>query len=352
MKTKIMTVMSVLMLSFMMLTGCCSTQPSTCQSSQNEVTIDKIFNAVQVLDGVAKCSDLVEAPSFSGENQVYLKLETQQIIGAFKIRGAYYKMSQLTPEQAQKGVVTCSSGNHAQGVAYSAEKFNIPAKIFMPASAPAKKVNAVRSYRNAEAILVDGDFNASQEAALAYQKEHDAVYVAPYNDLDVIAGQGTIGWEIMHQLPDADVVVVPMGGGGLISGIASAIKALNPSCRIIGVQSDASDAMVRSRAAGKIVKRDNISTLADGTAVSVPGDITFEICQKYVDEMVTVTEDQIADAIRRLYNECNVTAEGAGALSAAAVLNGKIAGNGQKIVCVISGGNIDPDKLNGILGRK
>ena len=308
-----------------------------------------IFHAVQTLRGVAKVSDLVEMPQLDQKNHVYLKLETQQNIGAFKVRGAYFMMSKLSAYQRSQGVATCSAGNHAQGVGFAADEFDMQATIFLPSSTPKKKINAVKSYQNVNAILVDGSFNDAKIACEKFVQESGAIYVPPYDHVDIIAGQGTIGWEIMHQLPQADAVLVPIGGGGLISGIALAVKGLNPQCRVIGVQSVSSNAMALSMQEGKVVALDKVSTVADGTAVARPGDITFEVCKNYVDEIVTVTEEDIKNAIRVLYKECNVTAEGAGALPVAAVLSGKFHAEGKNIVCVVSGGNIDPDLLQSIV---
>ncbi|MDR0931907.1 MAG: pyridoxal-phosphate dependent enzyme [Victivallales bacterium] len=308
-----------------------------------------VFDAVQVLKNTAKVSDLAEAPTLSDRNQIFLKLETQQRTKAFKLRGAYYLMSKLTDEQKKRGVVTCSSGNHAQGVGFAADQFNVKATIFLPSSTPLTKIEAVRAYRNADVRLVKGTFDDALTAALEFQKNTDAIYVPPFDNYNIIAGQGTVGWEIINQLPDADIIVVPIGGGGLISGIAFVVKTLKPSCLIYGVQAEQAAAMFDSRNAGKPVTLDRVSTLADGTAVKRPGTITFDLCQKYVDQIVTVNETQIANAIARLFRECGVTAEGAGALSVAAVVNGKIPATGKKIVCLISGGNIDRDNLEKIL---
>ncbi|MCQ2378811.1 MAG: pyridoxal-phosphate dependent enzyme [Victivallaceae bacterium] len=321
--------------------------PFTEPSAEEEKNL--LLDAVQTLKGVAKVSDLTEAPQMDPKNRVYLKLENQQNIGAFKIRGAYFMMSRIPASQRAKGVATCSAGNHAQGVGFSADKFNIPATIFMPKSAPKKKIDAVKSYRNVRAVLVDGSFQDAKEACEKFVRETGAIYVPPYDDLNVIAGQGTVGWEIMQQLPQADVVLVPVGGGGLISGVALAVKQINPKCRVIGVQSVSSNAMALSLQQGKVVALDKVSTTADGTAVARPGDITFQLCRKYVDGIVTVTEDDIKNAIRVLYTRYHITAEGAGALGVAAVLSGRIGGENQNIVCVISGGNIDPDVLRSVV---
>ena len=342
------------LLSASLLTGCCH---GTCQKTATNcgyqtaspVKLDRILDAVQTLAPIVTETPLQECDALSETHHVYLKLENQQKIGSFKLRGAYYMMSKLTPEQRKKGVVTCSAGNHAQGVGFSADKFGIKAAIFLPASAPEKKINAVKAYKNAQVFLVDGSFDDASAAALEYQKREGAVYVPPFNDLDVIAGQGTIGWELCHQLPEADAIVVPIGGGGLISGIASAVKALKPSCKVIGVQSEAAASMVASLQNGSPVTLDTVNTIADGTAVKRPGDITFDICRTCVDEIVTVTEKDVAKAISTLKRSYDITAEGAGALAPAAVMSGKISGKGLKVVCIISGGNIDPQLLDKIL---
>lgn len=333
-------------------TGCGTGADCTEARTEQTFGIADIFDAARVLKGVVKVSDLKKIPAFSGVNEVYLKLETQQCTGAFKLRGAYYLMSRLAAEQKKRGVVTCSAGNHAQGVGFAADKFGIKATVFLPSSAPETKIKAVRAYRNVDLKLVDGSFDDALKAALDFQRRTNAVYVPPFDDYSIIAGQGTVGWEIMGQLPEADIVVVPIGGGGLISGIACAVKSLKPSCRVYGVQAEGAPAMFQSQKAGRIITLDRVSTLADGTAVKQPGRITYEMCRCYVDGIVTVNEEQIRDAIRRLYRECKVTAEGAGALSAAAVLNGRIPAKGRKIVCVISGGNIDRGKLNEILNEE
>ncbi len=327
------------------------TAPFPCPDRQ-KLDISRIFDAVEALDGVVKVSDLVLAPSFSKTGEVYLKLETQQFIGAFKLRGAYYMMSKLTDQQKARGVVTCSAGNHAQGVGFAADRFGVKATIFLPASAPETKIKAVRAYKNVEVKLVNGSFDDARGAAEDFQLRTDAVYIPPFDDYNIIAGQGTVGWEIMNQLPSVDIIVVPIGGGGLISGISFVAKTLKPSCKIYGVQPEGAAAMLQSRNAGKVVSLDKVSTIADGTAVKQPGKITYSLCQQYVDGIVTVSEAQIEDAIRRLYRDCHVTAEGAGALSVAAVLSGKIPAAGKKVVCVVSGGNIDPDKLNRILNAE
>ncbi|MCQ2379458.1 MAG: pyridoxal-phosphate dependent enzyme [Victivallaceae bacterium] len=318
------------------------------------VDIDLIRNAQAVLSKVAARTRLVKAAALSGDNDVYLKLENEQKTGSFKLRGAYFMISQLTKEQTRNGVVTSSAGNHAQGVGFAADTFGIKATIFLPALAPRKKIEAVRSYHNVDVKPVVGIFDAAQRAALRFAKKTKATYVPPFDHPDVIAGQGTIGLEILEQLPEADVVLVPAGGGGLLSGIAMAVKSLKPECMVFGVQSVKSAAMARSLARGKRCRLLSAATIADGTAVKRPGELTFDICGKYVDGMITVTEKQIEDAIHLLYRHCRVTAEGAGALPAAAVISGRINCSGKKVVCLVSGGNIDKEKLRKIvaIGKK
>ena len=326
--------------------GCCADRAA------GDPGIADVFDAARILKDVAIRSELEEAPGFPGGGRVCLKLENKQHTGAFKLRGAYYRMSKLSGEQRKRGVVTCSAGNHAQGVGFAADRFGIKATIFLPAKAPATKIAAVRAYRNVRVELVDGSFGDAQKAAADFQRRTNTVCIPPFDDRDIIAGQGTVGWEILNQLPETDIIVVPVGGGGLISGIAVAARALKPSCRICGVQAEGAPAMADSLKAGRIVTLDKVSTLADGTAVNRPGQITFDLCRRYVDGIVTVSEAEIEDAIRLLYRKYGVTAEGAGALSAAAVMSGKIPSEGKNVVCVISGGNIDRDKLDGILAKE
>ncbi len=316
-----------------------------------EVTIDKVFEAQDILSGVAQKTPLIASPKASVDAEVYLKLENLQTTGSFKLRGAYYAISRLTPEQKAKGVVTCSAGNHAQGVALAAREFGIDAAIFIPASAPKEKVEATKAY--GVNVRVEGEnFDEAKAAAEKYVEETGGVYVPPYDDANVIAGQGTIAWEILEDLPGIEAVVVPIGGGGLMSGISYTIKTLKPSCMVYGVEVEGMNSMQLSLEAGEPVATGERGTLADGIAVSAPSGLTFAVCQKYVDEIVTVSEEDIARAMLFMLDEHKLVAEGAGAVSIAAVLNGSLPIDGKKTVCVISGGNLDDETLVALIEGK
>ncbi|MDE6109004.1 MAG: threonine ammonia-lyase, partial [Muribaculaceae bacterium] len=263
---------------------------------------------------------------------------------------AYYKISQLSDEEKAKGVIACSAGNHAQGVALGASRNGINAVICLPAGAPISKVEATRSY-GAEVCLVPGVYDDAYARALELQKEHGYTFVHPFDDPKVIAGQGTIGLEILEQMPDVDAVVVPIGGGGLISGVAFAIKTLRPEIKVYGVQSSGAPSMAASLQEGHISRLGEVSTIADGIAVKEPGVNTFEMCNKYVDEVVTVSDEEIAAAILALIEQQKLVAEGAGAVSVAAVMYNKVPVKGKKVVCLVSGGNIDVNTLSRVITR-
>lgn len=312
------------------------------------VTLEMIQDAQKALSGVVRRTPLDHAPRI-GDN-IYIKAENLQLTGAFKLRGAYNKIRSLTPEEASHGVIACSAGNHAQGIAYSATKLGIKSIICMPAGAPISKVEATKGY-GAEVVLVPGVYDDAAKEAARLQQVHGYTFAHPFNDPLVIAGQGTIGLEILEQLPDVQQVVVPIGGGGLISGIAVAIKALKPDCRVIGVQAAGAASMQASRLQGHAVELSSVATIADGIAVKKPGDLTFALCQKYVDEIVTVSEEEIACAILRLIEGQKTVAEGAGATSVAAALFGKVDSARYKTVCVVSGGNVDVTTLSRIVTK-
>lgn len=314
------------------------------------LTLDKIYHAAYVLKNVARTTDLLRCKSLSNDANVYLKAENLQVTGSFKVRGAYYKISQLTEEQKQAGVIACSAGNHAQGVALAASNNGIKAVVCMPDGAPISKVEATKGY-GAEVVLVPGVYDDAYNKALELQKEKGYTFVHPFDDEDVIAGQGTIGLEILDQLENIDAVVVPIGGGGLISGVAFAIKSLKPSIKVYGVQAANAPSMYESVKQKKQITLDTVSTFADGIAVKHPGDLTFEIVNKYVDEIVTVSEDEIAMAILALMEKQKLVSEGAGATAVAAVIANKIPVKGKNVVCVVSGGNIDVNILSRVLTR-
>ena len=287
------------------------------------LTLDKVYKASHVLKEVIRETDLIKAPKINKEAEVYLKTENLQVTGSFKVRGAYFKISQLSDEEKAKGVIACSAGNHAQGVALAASRAGIKSLICLPDGAPISKVEATKSY-GAEVCLVEGVYDDAYAKALQLRDEKGYTFIHPFDDEDVIAGQGTIGLEVLEQLPDVDAVVVPIGGGGLISGVAYTIKQLNPKIKVYGVQAAGAPSMVNSIRDGKIERLDNVSTIADGIKVKEPGQHTFDICSKYVDEIVTVTDDEIAAAILALIEQQKLIAEGAGAVSVAAVMFDKV----------------------------
>ena len=311
------------------------------------LTLDKIYSARFALNSVLRHTDLIKT-SLREDCEVYLKPECLQVTGSFKVRGAYYKISQLSEEEKARGVIACSAGNHAQGVALAAQKNGIRACI--PDGAPISKVEATKSY-GAQVTLVKGVYDDAYRKAVELQQESGATFIHPFNDENVIAGQGTIGLEILDELADADVVVVPVGGGGLISGVAFAVKSLNPRCKVYGVQSAGAPSMVKSLQEHKIQKLDSVSTIADGIMVKEPGDLTYDLCSRYVDDVVTVTDDEVSTAILALIEKQKMIAEGAGAVSLAAVMFDKIDVKGKKVVAVISGGNIDVTILSRVIGR-
>lgn len=314
------------------------------------LTLDKVYHASYVLKEVIRRTDLIHAPNINPESDIYLKTENLQITGSFKVRGAYYKISQLSAEEKAKGVIACSAGNHAQGVALAAAKNQIKSLICIPDGAPISKVEATKSY-GAQVELVAGVYDDAYQRACQLKEETGAAFIHPFDDEDVIAGQGTIGLELLDQLPDMDAVVVPIGGGGLASGIAFAIKSLNPNIKVYGVQASGAPSMVNSVNHKKQETLPSVATIADGIAVKCPGDLTFELCSKYLDEIVTVTDDEISTAILALIEQQKLISEGAGAVAVAAALFNKIPVKGKKVVCLVSGGNIDVTILSRIISR-
>ena len=314
------------------------------------LTLDKIYHAAYVLKPVARKTDVIYAAKLSQGYDLYLKTENLQLTGSFKLRGAYYKISQLNEEQRKAGIIACSAGNHAQGVALAASRMGIKAIVCMPDGAPISKVEATKAL-GAEVCLVKGAYDDAYNYACQLQQETGMTFIHPFNDEEVIAGQGTIGLEILDQLPDVDAVVCSIGGGGLISGVACAIKSLNPKVKVYGVQAENAPSMKRSLEAGEAITLDSVRTFADGIAVKHPGDITLDMVRKYVDEVVTVSEDEIAAAILALMEKQKLVAEGAGAVTVAAAMFGKLPIAGKKVCCLISGGNIDVNILNRVITR-
>lgn len=314
------------------------------------LTLDCIYRASFALKDVIRRTDLIYAPQINPESQVYLKPENLQYTGSFKLRGACYKISRLTDEEKERGVIACSAGNHAQGVALGATKHGIKSLICLPAGAPISKVEATKRY-GAEVCLVPGVYDDAYRRALELKEEKGYTFIHPFDDEYVIAGQGTIGLELLDQLPDIEAVIVPIGGGGLISGIAYALKSLEPSVKVYGVQAEGAASMQRSIARGYRECLSTVSTVADGIAVKEPGKHTFDLCSKYVDDIVTVTEDEICAAILALMEQQKLIAEGAGAVAVAAAMFNKVPIAGKKVACIVSGGNIDVTILNRVISR-
>ena len=314
------------------------------------LTIDNVYRAHNVLKDVVRKTDAIYAPKLANGVQLYLKTENLQITGSFKVRGAYYKMTRLSQEEKERGVIACSAGNHAQGVALAAQKNGIKAVICLPDGAPISKVEATKSY-GAEVCLVEGVYDDAYKKALQLRDEKGYTFIHPFNDEDVIAGQGTIALEMLEQISDMDAVLVPVGGGGLISGIAYTLKTLNPRIKVYGVEAKGAASMKNAMNHGQIETLSNVSTIADGIAVKTPGDLTYEYCKKYVDEIVTVTDDEISAAILALMEQHKLVTEGAGAVSVAAAMFGKVDLQGKKAVCVLSGGNIDVTILSRVIKR-
>lgn len=315
------------------------------------LNISDIQKARQVIAPYARVTPLIKSYYLSSvaQAEVYLKLENMQLTGSFKFRGAFNKVSKLSPEEKMRGVIACSAGNHAQGVALSAKLIGIKSTIVMPVTAPIAKIDATRGY-GAEVILYGKTFDEAKQKAFEIADQTGAVFLHPYDDVDVIAGQGTIGIEILNEMWDVDVVIAPIGGGGLISGIALALKSFNPNIRIIGVQSENVHGMKASVDAGKILSHFKAPTLADGTAVQTPGNITFDITTELVDDVVTVSEEELESSMKDLLQRGKAVVEGSGALSTAALVSPNIMPSvkGKKVVCIISGGNVDLKRISEI----
>ena len=314
------------------------------------LTIDNVYRANYALKNVIRQTDIIRAPKLAKDTELYLKTENLQITGSFKVRGAYYKMSKLSEAEKAKGVVACSAGNHAQGVALAAQKNGIKATICLPDGAPISKIEATKSY-GADVCLVEGVYDDAYNKALELRDSEGLTFIHPFNDEDVIAGQGTIALELIEQLPDMDAVIVPIGGGGLISGIAYTLKTLKPHVKVYGVQATGAPSMYKSVKDGQIEELPSVSTIADGIAVKKPGDLTYEICSKYVDDIVTVTDDEISAAILALMEKHKLVTEGAGAIAVAAAMFDKLDIKGKKTVCLLSGGNIDVTILSRVIKR-
>lgn len=317
---------------------------------KTSISLDEIYHAAKTLEPVLYKTSLIPSPVFSKEsgNNIFIKPENLQVTGAFKIRGAYYKISQLTEEEKGRGVVASSAGNHAQGVAYAAQLLGAKATLVMPSTTPIIKTEATKSY-GAQVVLHGNTYDEAYQKARELEAKHGYVFIHPFDDLDVIVGQGTLALEILNELPDVDEIIVPIGGGGLISGIAFAAKLLKPSIKITGVEPEGASAMYQSLANGRLITLDKVDTMADGVAVKKPGTSTFEFNKQFVDEIITVSEQDIIDAILMLMEKHKFNAEGSGALALAALQ--KRQPDGKNIVCLVSGGNIDISTISAIITR-
>ena len=313
-------------------------------------TIADVYRAAKQLEGVARKTRLIHSDFFSEQchNDVYLKPENLQHTGAFKLRGAYNKISQLTPEERAKGVITASAGNHAQGVAYAAQKLGVKAVICMPATTPILKVEGTRAL-GAEVVLYGDGFDDAYAHSLELQKKYGYVYIHPFNDLQVLLGQGTTALEIIDALKDVDAILCPIGGGGFASGVALATKLVNPNVKVIGVEPENAACMKAALEADKVVTLASADTVADGCAVKTAGTQTFEFCKKYLDDIITVSEIDIMNALLSLIEKHKLVAEGAGVLSLAALA--KLPFQGKKVVSIISGGNIDISTISALIDK-
>ena len=314
------------------------------------LNLDDFYRARYVLGKVIRRTDLIAAPKINTEGEIFLKPENLQVTGSFKLRGACYKISQLGDEEKAKGVIACSAGNHAQGVALGAAMHEIKSLICLPEGAPISKVEATRKL-GAEICLVPGVYDDAYKKALELRDEFGYTFIHPFNDEHVIAGQGTIGLELLEQLPDVECVIVPVGGGGLASGVAFAIKTLNRDIKVYGVQASGAPSMLLSFEHKHVECLPSVATIADGIAVKEPGELTYQLCRKYLDGVVTVTEDEICAAILALVEQQKMIAEGAGAVSVAAAMFNKVPVKGRKTVCIVSGGNIDVTILSRVINR-
>ena len=316
------------------------------------VTFDMIKEAAETIKGSVKRTQIIECPTMEKltGNKVFFKLENLQKTGSFKVRGALNKIMHLTEEEKARGVIASSAGNHAQGVALGATNLGIKSTIVMPGTAPLSKVMATRGY-GAEVVQVGTVYDDAYKKACEIQAETGATFLHPFDDPYVIAGQGTIGMEIIEDLENVDMVIVPIGGGGIASGIAKAVKSLKPSVKMVGVEAENAASMLEAVKQGCPCTIKTTPTIADGIAVARAGELTCEMIRDYVDEIVTVSEDDIARAILFLMEKGKVVAEGAGATPVAALLAGKIKEQGQNICCVISGGNSDINMIERIINK-
>ncbi len=314
------------------------------------LSLDKVFNAQTVLKNIIRETNVVRAFGIAPDCELYLKPENLQITGSFKVRGSAYKIAMLSDEEKAKGVIACSAGNHAQGVALAATKSGIKSLICIPDTAPISKVEATKGF-GAEVCLVEGCYDDAYKKALELNEKEGYTFVHPFDDENVISGQGTIALEVLNELDNIDAFVVPVGGGGLISGIAYTAKQIRPSIKVYGVQVAGAPSMYNSIKSGEIEHLESVSTIADGIAVKQPGENTYAIVKKYVDDIALVSDDEVASAILALIEKQKMIAEGAGAAAVAAVMFNKFPLKGKRVVSIVSGGNIDVTSLSRVIDR-
>ena len=314
------------------------------------LSLSKVFDAQTVFKNIIRETNVVRAYGIAPDCELYLKPENLQITGSFKVRGSAYKIACLSEEEKKNGVIACSAGNHAQGVALAATKNGIKSLICLPDTAPISKVEATKSF-GADVCLVEGCYDDAYKKALELKESEGYTFVHPFDDENVIAGQGTIALEILNDLDNIDAIVVPIGGGGLISGIAYTAKQIRPSVKVYGVQVAGAPSMYNSVKDGKIECLDSVQTIADGIAVKQPGENTYALVKEFVDEIALVTDDEVSSAILALIEKQKMIAEGAGATAVAAVMFDKFDLKGKRVVAVVSGGNIDVTSLSRVIDR-
>ena len=308
------------------------------------LTLEAFEQASEIVKQVTQETKLIYSAYFSDQtgNKVYLKPENMQVTGAYKVRGAYYKISTMSSEEREKGLITASAGNHAQGVAYAAKKFGVRAVIVMPTTTPLIKVNRTKGY-GAEVVLYGDVYDEACEYAMKLAEEQGLTFVHPFNDPAVATGQGTIAMEIVKELPLVDYILVPIGGGGLATGVSTLAKLLNPNIKVIGVEPEGANCLEASLEAGKVVTLPKVNTIADGTAVKTPGDIIFPYLQKNLDEVITVSDDELIVAFLDMVENHKMIVENSGLLTVAALKHLPV--KGKKVVSILSGGNIQRDRI-------
>ena len=316
--------------------------------AEKMLTLEKFEEASEIVKQVTQETKLVYSDFLSNQtgNKVYLKPENMQFTGAYKVRGAYYKLSTLTPEERAKGLITASAGNHAQGVAFAAKRYGVKAVIVMPTTTPLIKVNRTKSY-GAEVVLYGNVYDEACEKALELAKEHGYTFVHPFDDLAVATGQGTIAMEIFKELPLVEYILVPIGGGGLCTGVSTLAKLLNPNIKVIGVEPAGANCMQESIKAGKVVTLPSVNTIADGTAVKTPGSKIFEYARKNLDDIITVPDEDLVVAFLDMVENHKMIVENSGLLTVAALKQLKV--KNKRVVSILSGGNMDVITMSSVV---